>query len=249
MPAESDYAVGFGVPDTIAGIYGQSSVSQYEAFYPSASAVGIDAHNRPDAPGWSSAATAVHSMRRMEKPVLLFLEAVGHSPLVLDFRHNVYLWNQPLDRLPADPESVVVYTKPVNPGDPAICPLPGPNLDSLLWLIGLNSFGGALAWWLPEMERYHMPRWPNLTELPHTSAQMRMIAMLGNAYLSPTELSAVSASSLGEVQCLLNALSLMGLLETASARPEPVPEVAGVAAAPQRSGLFHRLLERLGSRG
>jgi hypothetical protein len=232
VPAESDYAVGFGEPDT--------------AFFPPAPTVGIAAHNRPDAPGWSSAATAIHSVRKLDAPVLLFLEAAQQPPIVLDFTHNVFVWNRPLACLPTEPSFVGVYTQPVLEGDLPICPLPGPSLDTLLWTIGLNSFEGALAWWLPESERFHMARWPNLTELPHTSDQMRMIAMLGNAYLSPSELAQVSASSMASVQRLLNALSLMGILKSSAKYPEPTPKAAVASHTP---GLFRRLRDRLASRG
>src|ERR1700760_2246240 len=131
MPAESDFAVGFGEPDTFTGSYvagtvTHRAVNDWAAAYPPAPSVGIEAHSRPDAPGWSSAATAIHSMRRMEKPVLLFLEAGGSAPLVLDFEHNVFMWNQSLDMLPSSPTSVAVSTRPVLPGDRPICPLPGP---------------------------------------------------------------------------------------------------------------------------
>ena len=242
MSAESDFAVGFGAPDTETVALGTS-----EPHYPPSPTVGIAAHNRPDAPGWSSAATAIHSVRKLDAAVLLYLDVPSFTPLVLDFTHNVYVWDRPLEVLPIEPSHVGVHTQPVRDGDAPICLLPGPNLDTLLWLIGLNSFGGALAWWLPESERYHMTRWPNLTELPHTSDQMRMIAMLGNAYLSPLELARVSASTLASAQRLLNALSLMGILKSSTSSPEPAPRAEAVS---HPHGLFQRLRERLaGSRG
>lgn len=239
MSAESDFAVGFGEPDTLTGALGVS-----EALYPPSPTVGIAAHNRPDAPGWSSAATAIHSVRKLDAPVLLYLQVPSFTPLVLDFTHNVYVWDRPVEVLPIEPSHVGVSTQPVRDGDAPICLLPGPNLDTLLWYIGLNSFEGALAWWLPENERYHMARWPNLTELPHSSEQMRMIAMLGNAYLSPRELARVSAASVSSAQRLLNALSLMGILKSSASAPEPAPHVE-LAVRPH--GLFHRLRERLAS--
>jgi len=243
MSAESDFAVGFGEPDTIPVALGIS-----EGYRPPSATVGIAAHNRPDAPGWSSAATAIHSMRKLEKPVLLFLEVPELSPLILDFTHNVYVWDRPLYTLPIEPLHVGVYTQPVQDGDAPICLLPGPSLDILLWLIGLNSFDGALAWWLPATERYHMARWPNLTEIPHTSDQMRMIAMLGNAFLTPLELARVSASSVAAAQRLLNALSLMGILKSSAVAPEPTPHVAQLDPHPTH-GLFRRLRDRLGQHG
>ena len=242
MSAESDFAVGFGEPDTLTGRLGYSAT-----YSPPSPKVGIAAHNRPDAPGWSSAATAIHAMRKLDTPVLLFLEVPELPTLILDFTHNVYVWDRPLQTLPVEPLHVGVYTQPVNDGDAPICLLPGPNLDTLLWLIGLNSFEGALAWWLPEGERYHMARWPNLTEIPHTSDQMRMIAMLGNAYLTPLELARVSASSVAAAHRLLNALSLMGILKSSAAAPEPTPRVEFTAV--ETHGLFRRLRDRLSSRG
>ena len=229
MSAESDYAVGFGEPDTNTD-----------------PVISIATHSRPDAPGWSSAATAVHAARRMAASILMFLEAPGLSPIVIDFDRNIYAWDLPLHDVPAEPAHVDVQTRPIPVGEPLLAELAGRNLDELLWVIGLNSFDGALAWWLPANARYHMPRWPNLTVLPHNSAQMRMVAMLGNAYLSPNELAGAGATSIREAQRLLNALSLMGILQSSSTRPEPLPVAQFVAP---RHGLFRRLFERLSSRG
>jgi hypothetical protein len=206
----------------------------------------VPPHDHPDAPGWSSAATAIHAVGLAEVPMLLVLEARGHGPIVIDFRHTAFAWEVPLDCFPVEPESVGVQTHPVRPGDPALFELPGRNLDALLWMIGLNSFEGALAWWLPADRRYRTTRWPNLTELVHTPQQLRMIAMLGNAFLTPDELAAASGSSPAEAQRLLNALSLMSILRSSATAPAVAPRAE--PAIPSR-GLFRRLLEKLGAGG
>jgi hypothetical protein len=242
MSAESHALVRFGDPDTTtadSAVHALGWPNEPRGYETKASAA---SHDRPDAPGWSSAATAVHSMGKMPTPVLLVLMATGQPPLIVDFGQRVFSWALSLDRFPRDPDRVQVQTEALLAGASPVFEHAPRNLDGLLWLIGLNSFAGGLAWWLPATARYRMTRWPNLTELSHSPEQMRMIAILGNAALSPEELARVSHSSPADAQRLLNALSLMGILESSEIAPAATPRAL---PEPPRQGLFRRVRERL----
>jgi hypothetical protein len=129
-------------------------------------------------------------------------------------------------------------------GSPPMFELPGQDLDGLLWQIGLNSFDGAPAFWLAPGERYRLTRWPNLTQHSHNMSQVKMIAVLGNAYVSTAELAAYTGVDLGDAQRLVNALSLMRILSRSAEAPAVV--VAPQTAAVKRQSLFGRLRKRLG---
>jgi hypothetical protein len=81
--------------------------------------------------------------------------------------------------------------------------------------------------------------------MSHTLEHMRMTAQLGNAYLNGKELSVMSGMALDEAQGLLNAYSLMGLLQVATETVVPVP-VAPPPVETTRTGLFGRLRQKLG---
>lgn len=201
-----------------------------------------DISSIPYTVGWTRAAIAVHSMLQIPVPMFLRLEADEHPPLVIDFRHHAFDWAVALTDFPAHPLEVLVETEPTTAEAAPLFDLPGRNLDGLLWQIGQHSFAGMPASWLRPGDRYKLTRWPNLTEHAHTLSQMRMTAMLGNVYLSADELAVAAAVELGEAQSLLNAFSLMGILQTSL----EVPAVAPVVEAVPQRGLFDRLRERLG---
>ena len=196
--------------------------------------------------GWSSAAIAVHSILSISTPMFLRLRVDGHPSLLVDFRHHAYDWATPAEYFPADPASVMVETEPTTDSAPALFLLPGRNLDSLLWMMGLNSFGDVSASWLRPGDRYRLIRWPNLSQLRHTVAQMHMTAMLGNAALTPVELASVAGVPLADAQRLINALSLMGILEATPAAEAPAPLSARAVQSAPAHGLFARLRARLG---
>lgn len=162
--------------------------------------------------GWTTAAIAVHSIQLFSIPMLLRLEADAHPPILIDFRHDAYSWNLDMTEFPANPLEVIVETEPTTAEAPAIFELPGRNLDSLLWEIGRHSFAGMPASWMRPGDRYMLSRWPTFTEHVHTLTQMRMTAMLGNMYLNAAELAVAADVDEIEAQSLLNAFSLMGVL-------------------------------------
>jgi hypothetical protein len=194
--------------------------------------------------GWTHAAMAVYSVLRLNTPVNLKMLIEMHGPLLIDFRHHAFSWSTPLEYFPIDAVHTRLETEPTSEDAPPYFELPGQDLDDLLWEMGINSFGGAPAYWLPKDERYKLTRWPNLTRHSHNLRQMKMMAVLGNTYASTSELAALAGVEESEAQRLINALSLMRILSRSSAAP--ATEVAPPTAAATRKSLFGRLLKRLG---
>jgi hypothetical protein len=194
--------------------------------------------------GWTQAAMAVYSVLRLNTPVNLKMLIEMHGPLLIDFRHHVFSWSTPLEQFPVDAVHTRLESEPTSADAPPYFDLPGQDLDGLLWEMGINSFGGAPAYWLPPAERYKLTRWPNLTQHSHNLRQMKMMAVLGNTYASTAELAELAGVDEPEAQRLINALSLMRILSRSSAAPAAA--VAPQTAAAKRQSLFGRLLKRLG---
>ena len=197
----------------------------------------------PMSVGWTQSAVAVNSILQLSLPMLLKMEIEGHDPLYVDFRYHAFSWSTPLENFPVDAVHTGLATEPTDLDSPPLFELPGQNLDGLLWQIGINSFGGASASWLPPGGRFKLSRWPNLTKHAHTIRQMHMMAMLGNAHVSASELAAFAGVDESEAQRLINALSLMRIVSHSV--DTPAPELIE-AVAVQPSGLFARLRARLG---
>ena len=194
--------------------------------------------------GWTHAAMAVYSVLRLNTPVNLKMHIEMHSPLLIDFRHHAFSWSTPLEIFPVDAVHTGLETEPTSDAAPPLFELPGQDLDGLLWEMGINSFGGAPAYWLPPDERYRLTRWPNLTQHRHTMQQMQMMAVLGNTFVSTSELAKLTGADESDAQRLINALSLMRILTRTSAAPAAV--VVAPTAATKRQSLFGRLRKRLG---
>ena len=201
--------------------------------------------DRPELTGWAGAATAIHAIQQMTMPMTLRLDVSGHGVIALDFPFHAYAWDHSLADFPLAPESVLVETRPGNHERLSIA-LPGKQLDPLLWLIGYTAFGDEPAPWLREGDRYRLRRWPALADVPVTLDQVRMTAMLGNAFATADELAAAAHTPPADARRLVNAFSVAGILRRTSAAPalEPVPPAQGGDAS--HSGLFSRLRERFG---
>jgi hypothetical protein len=198
----------------------------------------------PVSVGWTQAAIAVSSVMVLNTPVNLKMSIEMHGPLLIDFGHHAFSWSTPLELFPIDAVHTGLETAPTGPGAPPFFELPGQDLDGLLWHMGINSFDGAAAFWLSPGERYRLTRWPNLTQHSHNMRQVQMIAVLGNAYVSTSELAAYVGVEESEAQRLINALSLMRILARSS--DAPAAAVAAPSAAQKRQSLFGRLRKRLG---
>lgn len=196
----------------------------------------------PTTAGWASAAMAVHAVRRMPDPVLLRLDVIGSGSVTIDPRFHAWAGEFALADFPVDPPAVVIETRPAPPDGRPVFDLPGDDLDGLLWRIGTAAFGDAPATWRWPDDRYHLTRWPSLAQLPITVDEVRMLAMLANAFASPAELADAAGCELAAAERVVNGLSLIGILETSSAAPPPQP------APPRHAtrGLLRRLRDRLG---
>ena len=210
-----------------------------------------DARELPPGPGefpvtvgWMQAAMAVRSVLSLNTPLNLRMIIEGHEPLLIDFRYHAFSWSTPLENFPVDAVHTHLETVQTSPDAPPFFPLPGQDLDGLLWEMGLNAFGGSPAFWLSSGDRYRLTRWPNLTQHTHNLRHVQMIAVLGNAYASTTELATFAGVEVGEAQRMINALSLMRIL-TRSAEA-PAATMAPQTAAAKRQSLFGRLRKRLG---
>lgn len=200
-------------------------------------------HEFPVSVGWTQAAVAVNSILQLKLPMLLKMEIEGHDPLLVDFRYHAFSWTTPLEKFPVDAVHTGLQTQPTDLDAPPLFELPGSNLDGLLWEIGINSFGGAPATWLPPGGRFKLNRWPNLTKHSHSIRQMHMMAMLGNTHVSPDELATFAGVDVSEAQRLINALSLMRIVNHSIETPAP-EVVEPIEVKP--TGLFARLRARLG---
>jgi hypothetical protein len=198
----------------------------------------------PVSVGWTQAAMAVQAVLSLSTPVNLRMNIELHGPLLIDFRHHAFSWSTPLEYFPVDAVHTGLQTVPTGPDSPPFFELPGQDLDGLLWVMGLNAFSDGPAFWLSPEDRYRLTRWPNLTQHSHNLQQVRMIAVLGNAYASVAELAAFADVEVAEAQRLINALSLMRILSRSAAAP--AAEMAPQTAATKRNSLFARLRKRLG---
>ena len=198
----------------------------------------------PVSVGWTQATIAVSSVMVLKTPTNLKMSIEMHGPLLIDFAHHAFSWSTPLENFPIDAVHTGLETIPAGEGTPPLFDLPGKDLDGLLWQMGINSFDGGPAFWLSPGERYRLTRWPNLTQHSHNMSQVRMIAVLGNAYVSTSELAKYSGVEEMEAQRLINALSLMRILSRSA--EAPAAQVAVETAAEKRQSLFGRLRKRLG---
>ena len=203
-----------------------------------------EAIDRPVSVGWTPAAIAISSVMALNTPVNLKMSIESHGPLLIDFHRHEFSWATPLEEFPIDAVHTGLETDPTSPDAPPYCEQPGKDLDGLLWQIGINAFGGSPAFWLAPDERYRLTRWPNLTQHSHDMRQVRMIAVLGNAYASAGELAAFAGVEESEAQRLINALSLMRILSGSSVAPAAA--MAAQTPAQKRRSLFGRLRKRLG---
>lgn len=195
--------------------------------------------------GWAGAALAMHSMRQASASVILTLEVADHESIVVDLRYHAFVWPTPLTEFPAHPRAVTVGVEQTPIDAPPAFELPGLNLDTLLWAIGVRAFADRPAPWLNPELRHTLSRWPNITVLTPSMEQLRMTAMLANAPYTAQELAAAAGAPLTDALNLINAYSLMGILKELSHVDAP-PSGQGTSAQPPSRGLFRRLRERLG---
>jgi hypothetical protein len=199
----------------------------------------------PELAGWAGAATAVHAVQQMPMPVTLRLHVDGYGTITIDPAFNVYEWSRSLSEFSLTPDSVRVETEPGLPDVPSV-ELPGRPLDPLLYAIGWRAFGDDPAPWLVDGHRYRLRRWPSLSELAIGLDEVRMIAMLGNAFATAEELAAAAQIPPSDARRLVNALSVAGILRRTATAPALDAAAGSREAPPASTGLFARLRQKWG---
>lgn len=190
----------------------------------------------PSSPGWSSAATAIHGIQQIAKPMLVSLSPAGHGSIAIDLRAQEYVWSTPLDEFPANPSDVVIGTYPIAGDAPGLAG-ETKGLDPLLWMIGLHAFPEARASWLRPGDKYRLKWWPDLELLPATPDQIHVVKCSVKGLMTVEKLAQVSRLPLDTVVPVINALSLMSALRRIEGKGgSPVlPPMAGVVEAqPER---------------
>ncbi|TPW72286.1 hypothetical protein [Schumannella sp. 10F1B-5-1] len=193
--------------------------------------------------GWARVAVAVHGVGPTPSPVVMRLDVAGYPPILIDFRHRAFESKLPIGGYPSAPESVLVHQARLAQGDAAVFGLPGSDLDKLLWRIGFTCFGDQPAPWLLVGERYRLQRWPNFVDLAHHMDHIRMSAALANGFHTADELAKAAGTDRSAAQRLINAFTLMRVVEASMTAAVPVTAAAS-ADAPR--SLFRRLREKLG---
>ena len=188
---------------------------------------------------WGEVATTVHAALQQSAAVVVTVVLGSREMLQIDIPRYSFEWPRPLEDFPVGATGLGVASHPA--ADFSATPK---NLDGLLWSLGNNAFQGEPASWLDPAQRVRLSRWPNMPRHMHSMQQMYMLAALGNAYFTASELAAAAKVSEPVAQDLINALSLMQLLKYSSEVAAPV-----IAVAPpqeQSKSLFARLRARLG---
>lgn len=200
----------------------------------------------PELSGWAGAATAIHAIQQMTTPMVLRLDIAGRGGVTIDFAYNAFDGDLDLDDFPVEPAAVLVETRTKDLDAPPEFELPGRSLDSLLWLIGYHAFGDDPAPWLVDGHRYRLRRWPSLSELSIGLDQVRMTAMLGNAFATATELAAAAQTPPADARRLVNGFSTVGILRRSAGAPPLIETIRRDGPTHPVTGLFARLRERWG---
>ncbi|MGL4340085.1 MAG: hypothetical protein ACRCSP_06660 [Rhodoglobus sp.] len=186
--------------------------------------------------GWDDAALAIHSIQQIDAPMVVLLHPEGFPPAYLDFQRRVFHWRSSMEDFPLEPAFVRVETEAVTPDSPSPFRAAGRSLDKLLWAVGQSAFEGNPAPWLTPGERYKLTSWPNFTELNHTFDHMRMTAQIGNSSLNAGELATAAHSEHTAVQRMINAYSLMGILQVSEETPPATPTTSTESATRESVG-------------
>lgn len=199
-------------------------------------------HTAGNGPGtWAEVATTVYDALQRNSADVITVVVGSRDMLQIDIARYSFEWSTPLAEFPTGASGLRIAVNPA--ADFSATPK---NLDSLLWTLGNNAFGGAAAPWLQAGQRVRLSRWPNMPRHLHGMQQMYMLAALGNAYFSAGELAAASKAPEATAQDLINALSLMQLLKYSAEAPPVVIAPSGPQHRQQPQSLFARLRARLG---
>ncbi len=155
-------------------------------------------------------ASAAHSLQQMPMPMLLTITASDMEPIWIDFASKRFTSTGDVDALPAVPHDVSIYAQPIEPGARPYPWAPWAPMVKVLWSVGRQAFDGVPASWMRPDDRYRLTGWPDLTGLPHTVDETRVIAALGEGFLDANEVGLVTGVEVSAAQRVLNSLSLLG---------------------------------------
>ncbi|MEQ1735223.1 MAG: hypothetical protein ABL886_02180 [Rhodoglobus sp.] len=163
---------------------------------------------------------AVHSVRQIERPVLVALRVPEHAPIWIDLRSNTYVWDAELEMLPLEPEMVQLRTRAIESEDPGV-EGEARSLDPLLWIVGLNAFPGR-ATWLRAGDRYRLKVRPDFDALTISPDEVKLVKALAHGLTTVEKLAHKCGLSNSRAQRVVNALSLMDVLRRVEA-PDAAP--------------------------
>lgn len=181
----------------------------------------------PSSPGWGAAATAIHSIQQIPRPILVTLSPAGSPAVVIDLRHQEYAWAAALEDFPVHPADVAVGTYPIEPDSPRLAGETR-GVDALLWLIGVHAYPGNRASWLRVGDKYRLKWWPDLDTLPATPEQVRIIKASVKGMMTVEKLATVAKCDVEDAHSVINGLSLMGALRRLEGKggspTQPMPQ-------------------------
>lgn len=191
-----------------------------------------------------SLAAALARLVGRRPDLTLRIRIVGYGTLYLCLKSRIHHADFPADRLadalgehrfvmtmiPAGSAELVVRMDSARPA------------DEVLWQIGMTSTSET-----PHTAdaAFRLVRWPDFARLPHRADDLRLCAAMSRAHQRVDALMALGGSRRGDVDHLLHACALCGLLDvdTRAATTAPVPAPTGGTAL---GGLFDRLRRRFG---
>jgi hypothetical protein len=114
--------------------------------------------------------------------------------------------------------------------------------------VGYHGVSG-LAPWLDANAAYRIRQWPDFGVIPATPVRLRLAAMLSLKACTRAELLAGLEESAEEIDRILNALAVTGLLNVNSvAASEPEPEAAPRQVVSMERGIVKSFIRGLRSR-
>jgi hypothetical protein len=235
---------------------GQPTISAFAPVKPTAQNGLANAPATPTAAAitqdWQGLAQLLLSARSTATPGLLKLTIDGAAPLWADLKTGVYYAPYSLSQI-AGPTNVISFERMDDYADRgSVFLTPLKKIEPLLWLAGLRATPGRPAPWVKQDVRFRLKYWPNLAELPHTVTQMSIIARLSHSAMTVAEAATASKADPAQVQNVVNALTLVGLVqEDATARQTQAPSLlvktpSTNAQPPAVSSLLGRWRRKLG---
>lgn len=109
----------------------------------------------------------------------------------------------------------------------------GRELQGLLWMLGVEIDFGKPITDVDPNNRFKLRGWPNTTTIRQSDLQVQMTSMLGNAFLTPAELAAVTDSNTFDATRLIAAYKIMGLIVEVPDVASPNADTDLLGAAPE----------------